>query len=115
MQGNITVGEKSISGDVYFIEGGLADSGPLAGDGYFLALHWSDPAEGVTSLKVGLIPSASGMDPVECIDDTDRNGVFKITNPEGQTLVIIQSDETKKTTQRFSLAGINFVRDNLGA
>lgn len=86
-----------------FIEGGLAETGPLSGDGYFLALKWADPAEGVTSLKVGLIPS-EGTGLVECIDDTDRNGVFKITDKNKQKLVIIQSGGDRERTQSFDLS-----------
>ena len=86
-----------------FIEGGLAETGPLSGDGYFLALKWADPAEGVTSLKVGLIPS-EGTGLVECIDDTDRNGVFKITDKNKQKLVIIQSGGDRVRTQSFDLS-----------
>ena len=58
---------------------------------------------GVTSLKVGLIPS-EGTGLVECIDDTDRNGVFKITNKNKQKLVIIQSGNGKENVQNFKLS-----------
>lgn len=101
-QSNVKVNGDVISGDLVFIEGGLSPSGPLAGDGYFVALKWSDPETGVTSLKVGLIPSASGMEPVECISDTDRNGVFKISNNQ-QSLKVIQSNDGHETTQTFKL------------
>lgn len=89
-----------------FIEGGLSPSGALAGDGYFLALKWSDPAQTVTSLKVGLVPSATGMDLIECIDDPDRNGVFKITDPTTQVFKIIQSNSGHKHMQIFKLTGL---------
>jgi len=101
-----------ISGTLTFIEGGLSPDGPLAGDGYFLALKWSNPDASATSLKVGLVPSASGMDLVECIDDLDRNGVFKITDPATQVLKIVSSCTGHKTTQIFKLTGITF--DNGG-
>ena len=57
-------------------------SGVLAQDwgaGNFVCLKWTDPDTNATSLKVGLEPSA-GTGLVECYTDTDRNGVFKITN-----------------------------------
>ena len=88
-----------------FIEGGLSPSGYLSGDGYFLALKWSDPDEGVTSLKVGLHPS-EGAGLIECIDDTDRNGVFKITDKDMQKVEIIQSDGTHRNIQFFDLSGL---------
>ena len=106
MQSNITIGKSSINGTLKFIEGGLSPSGPLAGDGYFLALKWSDPAQTVTSLKVGLEPS-EGTGLVECISDLDRNGVFKITSKE-QSVLLVQSNDDHKTTQRYSLTGLVF-------
>ena len=106
MQSDITVTGNKITGELKFIEGGLAP-GVLSGDGYFLALKWSDPAQTVTSLKVGLQPSASGMDLVECIDDQDRNGVFKISNKD-QKFVLVQSNDSKKTKQVFDLTGLTF-------
>lgn len=106
MQSNVTVTGNKITGELKFIEGGLAP-GVLSGDGYFLALKWSNPAAGVTSLKVGLQPSASGMEPVECIDDLDRNGVFKISD-KNQKLLVIQSNADHKTKQVFDLTGLTF-------
>lgn len=87
-QSDVTVADGKITGTLTFIEGGLAESGPLAGDGYFLALKWGNPPANTTSLKVGLVPSASGMDLVECLSDTDRNGVFKISDKDNQVFVI---------------------------
>lgn len=106
MQSDVTVSGNKISGKLNFIEGGLSPSGTLAGDGWFVALKWTDPdtTHGVTSLKVGLRPSASGMDLQECIEDTDRNGVFKITPELGQKLIIEQSNASgSKTRQVFDL------------
>lgn len=104
-QEDVAVTGNKVTGTLSFIEGGLSPAGPLAGDGYFLALKWSDPDAAATSLKVGLVPSASGMDPVECIDDLDRNGVFKITSTS-QKLKIITSNATKKTVQNLDLSGL---------
>lgn len=102
MQSNVQFKNGKITGTLKFIEGGLAESGPLAGDGNFLAFKWSEPADNVTSLKIGLNPSASGMEPVEAIDDADRNGVFKITS-NTQKLEFTQSDGTHKLRQIFTL------------
>ena len=107
MQTDVSVSGSKITGTLKFIEGGLSPAGPLAGDGYFIALKWSNPAAGVTSLKVGLQPSASGMDLVECIDDLDRNGVFKISSGS-QKLVLVQSNDGHKTKQVFDLSGLTF-------
>lgn len=105
LQSDITVANGKITGTLNFIEGGLSPSGYLSGDGYFLALKWSDPDEDATSLLVGLQPSeGSGL--VEAIDDTDRNGVFKISNKNTQELIFIQSNATARTVQTFDLSGL---------
>ena len=105
MQTDVTVTGNNITGELKFIEGGLAP-GVLSGDGYFLAVKWSEPGEGVTSLKVGLVPSSTGMDLVECIDDPDRNGVFKITDKDNQVLKIVQSGGGRVSIQEFNLSGL---------
>ena len=105
MQTGVTITGNKITGTLKYIENGLSPDGPLAGSGNFLALHWSDPDANATSLKVGLVPSASGMEPVECISDTDRNGVFKIAN-KSQKLKFIQSDGVHTNTQTFDLSGL---------
>ena len=45
------------------------------------------------------------MDPVECIDDTDRNGVFKISSPT-QRFRIVTSNAEHRTIQDFDLSGL---------
>lgn len=86
-----------------FIEGGLSPSGPLAGDGNFLALKftaddWSD----YTSVKVGLEPSY-GTGLVEIINDPDKDAVFKVNDHETQKVKVVCTDGTAKKVQAFSL------------
>ena len=69
-------------------------------------MHWSDPQEGVTSLKVGIVPSSIGADLVECISDTDRNGVFRVTNKSTQKIRIEQSNGTETHVQEITLEGL---------
>ena len=106
MQDDITITGDKITGSLKFIEGGLSPSGPLSGDGYFMALKWSAPEEGVTSLKVGLQPS-EGTGLVEAIDDPDHNGVFKVAN-KNQKLILWQKSATKSNKQVFDLTGLIF-------
>jgi hypothetical protein len=97
--------DGKVTGTLNFMEGGLSPSGQLAGDGYFLALKWSNPdTSKVTSLKVGLEPGH--MAPQECIEDTDRNGVFKIENKNTQKVVLIQSDGNNINKQTLDLSGL---------
>lgn len=109
IQSDITIADGKVTGTLNFIEGGLAPSGPLAGDGYFLALQWSDPkeAENVTSLLVGLEPS-EGTGLVEAIEDTDRNGVFKVDPAAMQKAVLIQSSAKGRRFQYFDLSELEF-------
>ena len=110
-QSDVAVADGKITGTLNFMEGGLADSGPLAGDGYFLALKWGNPPAGTTSLKVGLVPSASGMDLVECLSDTDRNGVFKITDKENQVFVIEYTKGDKVQHRAYDLSGLTLAAE----
>ncbi len=77
----------------------------MSGDGYFIALKWSEPGETVTSLKVGVQPS-EGTGLVEAIDDPDRNVVAKIANADNQKFVIVQSNATQSTKQVYDLSGL---------
>lgn len=107
-QDNVEAADGEITGDLTFIEGGLSPSGPLAGDGYFLALKFDGFSSGLTyaNVKVGLVPSASGMDLVTL--DSDKNAVFKITNKDTQVLKVVQSDNAgHKNIQLFGLKGLN--------
>lgn len=106
-QDDITVDGGEISGELTFIEGGLAPSGPLAGDGYFLALKFSNFSSGLTyaNVKVGLVPSASGMD-LQTLD-SDKNVVFKITDKNNQKVEVVQTDSAgHKNIQFFGLSGL---------
>lgn len=106
-QSDIAVTGGEITGALNFIEGGLSPSGPLAGDGYFLALKYSNFASGLTynNVKVGLVPSASGMD-LQTLD-SDCDSVFKITNKDVQKVKVVQNDSNgHKNIQFFGLSGL---------
>lgn len=76
------------------------------GAGNFLALKWSNLDSDTTSLKVGLVPSM-GTGLVECFDDLDRNGYFKITDKKAQKLVLRQADNSGNVTKQvFDLSGL---------
>lgn len=105
MQSNVNIAGNSIIGTLKFIEGGIAQSGPLSGDGNFLALQFKDIDPTATSVKVGLDPSqGSGL--VEIINDPDKNGVFKITNKATQKFKVVTTDGTHTRTQTFDLSAL---------
>lgn len=106
-QSNVAVANGEITGDLNFVEGGLATSGPLAGDGYFLAVKFDNFSSGLTyaNCKVGLVPSASGMD-LQTLD-SDKNAVFKIADKDNQKLKVVQTDSAGHTNiQYFGLGGL---------
>jgi len=105
MQTDVVVSNNSITGTLHFIEGGLAETGPLAGDGHFLALKFTNLDPDATSVKVGLDPS-QGTGLVDIITDPDKNGVFKITNKSIQKFMVVSSDGTSSHTQAFDLSGL---------
>lgn len=106
MQTDLVVADGAITGTLKFIAGGLSPSGPLAGDGNFMALKFVNPNnKGI--VKVGLVPSASGMGLVEL--DEDMNAVFKVSGKvDGiqQVLKIETTIDDVVRTQTFDLTGL---------
>jgi hypothetical protein len=107
IQEGIIVGEDKITGKLKFVAGGIASSGILAGDGYFLALKFSEVDETATSKKVGLVPSeGSGL--VEL--DSDMNVFVKIKDKSKQVFEVVITDGTRTGVQKFDLSGLELVR-----
>lgn len=103
MQEGIVVGTDKITGTLKFVKGGIAPSGIMAGDGYFLALKFSEVDASATSKKVGLIPSAgSGL--VEL--DADMNAFMKISDKDAQIFEVLITDGTRQGVQKFDLSGL---------
>lgn len=94
IQENVTTVEGAnnswkITGTLKFIEGGLAESGPLAGDGNFIALKlYINPDIEWSTVKVGLDPS-EGTGLVDILDDPDKVVVAKITNNATQVFKVV--------------------------
>lgn len=106
-QSNIAVDGGEITGTLKYIEDGLSPSGPLAGSGYFLALKFDNFSTGLTyaNVKVGLVPSASGMDLVTL--DSDKDAVFKVSDIRNQKLKTVQTDaQGHRNIQVFDLSGL---------
>ena len=113
-QSDISIVGGKVTGELSFIEGGLSPSGALAGDGYFLALKFDNFASGLTyaNVKVGLVPSATGM-ALQTLD-SDKNAVFKITDKDNQKVKIVQADNAgHKNIQYIDLSNLTLV--NTGA
>lgn len=102
MQEDIAVADGEVTGTLKFIDGGLSPSGPLAGDGHFIALKFSNFSSGLTyaNVKVGIVPThGTGMVTL----DSDCDAVFKVED-NNQKIKTIQTDASgHKNVQYFSL------------
>lgn len=100
MQTGITITGNAITGTLKYIS-----SGAIAQDwgaGYFLNLKFPD-ADYTKTVKVGLNPSqGSGLVQI----DSDKNGVFKVTDKDLQKFVILQKDGLSTLLQSFDLSGL---------
>ena len=107
VKGTAGAGNTAITGTLKFVEGGISQSGPLSGDGYFLAMDFNadDWAE-YDDVKVGLNPS-EGTGLVSIIDDPDKNAVFKITDKDTQVFVIEYTPKNGSAiTVNYNLSGL---------
>ena len=104
IQSGITVTGKAITGTLTKLT-----SGQLVtdwGEGYFLGVKFDDFSSGLTysNVKVGLTPSVSSG---YVTLDSDKDGVFKITDKNAQKLTVIQTDASGRSrTQYFDLSGL---------
>ena len=101
LQSGITVANGKITGTLSKVT-----SGALArdwGEGYFIALKFTNPDTTATSLRVGLDPSeGSGL--VEL--DADMDGVFKITDKDVQVFKTVTSlgNKTSEKVKTYDLS-----------
>lgn len=100
MQTSVSVSNGKITGTLTKLTSGALVDG--WGEGYFLALKFSDFASGITysNVKVGMVPSvSSGLVTL----DADCNGVFKVTNKYTQKFVIIQEKDGARLAEYYKL------------
>lgn len=107
LQEGVSIGAGTVYGKLKYNEGWA--SGPLAGPGYFLAIKVDNSDLEASSIKLGLVPSASGMDPVEIVGDPDMNAVFKIADKDNQVLTVITTKNSTTNTVNYSLNGLQLM------
>lgn len=107
LQSNLRVdANNKISGDLYYISTGALI--PNWGAGNFMALKFLNIPDNATSCKVGMDPSqSSGL--VEIIDDPDRAGTFKVTDPTTQKFVIETTIDGLVNRQVYDLSGLTLM------
>lgn len=101
MQTGLTVADGKITGTLHKLT-----SGQLVtdwGEGYFMALKFTKNNAAATEIKVGLKPSVSaGLVPL----DADMDGVFKVTNKDGQVFVVSTTDGSVVFDQEYDLSDL---------
>lgn len=102
---DVEASDNAITGTLYDFEGW--GTGPLAGEGHFLAVKFSDLDESATGAAVGLVPSASGMELQEL--DSDMDAVFKIEDKQRQQLYVkIHDGDGNFTIYTYDLSGLTY-------
>ncbi len=101
MQSGITVANGAITGTLkYLASGAIADDW---GAGNFLCLKFPDADITTMTVKVGLNPSqGSGLVAL----DSDKNGVFKVTDKDAQQFIVVQRKGDAVSVQSFDLSGL---------
>ena len=106
MQSGVDVEDGFITGTLKFIQGGITPTGTLSGDGNFMALKFIN--EDADRVKVGLVPSSTGMD-LQTLDE-DMDCVFKITGEVGgvqQVFKVVTTKNGISKTQIFDLSDLD--------
>ena len=108
VQSDVSIASGVISGTLKYVTDYTQFSGePELQQGNFLILKFNaDDWSAYTSVKVGLVPSAIGMDLVEIKDDPDKNGVYRVTDAATQKFKVVATDGDNTTTQIYSLVGL---------
>jgi len=106
MQTGVTVADGVITGTLKYIEGGITPTGTLSGSGNFMALKFTNNSD-ADAIKVGLVPSSTGMDLVEL--DEDMDCVFKVSGEVGgvqQVIKVVTIKDGIEKTQTFDISGL---------
>lgn len=104
LQSDVTIGTNAITGTLIKNDGW--ESGPLEGEGYFMALKFTaSDWNAYDSVRVGLNPS-EGTGLVEVKTDPDKNGVFKITDKDEQNFVIETRSGATVIRKEYDLSGL---------
>lgn len=102
MQTGITVANGAITGTLKYLSGDNAIT-QVWGPGNFLCLKFPDADISTTVVKAGLNPTqGSGL--VEL--DSDKNGIFKVTDKNLQKFVVLQKKGDATELQVFDLSGL---------
>lgn len=102
MQSDISIANGAITGTLKYLGTDNAIT-QVWGYGNFIALKFPDADIENSTVKVGLEPSAgSGLAEL----DSDKNGIFKISDKLHQKLVVSITKDGETVVQRYDLSGL---------
>lgn len=105
MQSDVEFSDGKVTGTLKYLSGSNAIT-DVWGEGYFLCFNMADNTyTGLTSVKVGMIPSvSSGL--VEILNDPDKNGVCKVTDKNLQKFTVVWTNGTETKTRAYNLGDL---------
>ena len=103
MQTGLQVANGKITGTLKKLTSGSLVN--THGEGYYMALKFTNIDPNATSVKVGLQPSA-GTGLVEIINDPDKDGGFKVTDKDTQKFVVVSTINGFTSRQEYVLSDL---------
>lgn len=100
---------RKIDGTLHYVTGytEFNSSEPTEQEGNYLALDFSDNWLGETDPTKFTVELKDGKKgPVTTLTDGDAFYVFRVTNPNTQSIEVVSTDSTGTTTVRYSLKGL---------
>lgn len=98
---------KKITGTLYYVDG-YTDFSSVAGEqsGHYLALDFADNWLGDTDPTTFTVELKGGTKGPVTLTELDTFCVFRVTNPNTQSIKVVSTDSTGTTTVEYSLKGL---------
>lgn len=99
---------RKIDGTLHYVTGytGFNSSEPTEQEGNYLALDFSDNWLGDIDPTTFTVELKGGTKGPKTLTDSDSFCVFRVTNPNTQSIEVVSTDSTGTTTVEYSLKGL---------
>lgn len=99
---------RKIGGTLHYVTGytEFNSSEPTEQEGNYLALDFSDNWLGETDPTTFTVELKGGTKGPVTLTESDTFCVFRVTNPNTQSIEVVSTDSTGTTTVRYSLKGL---------
>lgn len=100
--------DRKIDGTLHYVTGytEFNNSEPTEQEGNYLALDFSDNWLGETDPTTFTVELKGGKKGPVTLTDGDAFCVFRVTNPNTQSIEVVSTDSTGTTTVKYSLKGL---------